>query len=59
MEAEFILLRYQVNQVGSKYLKEVDIEEVTIRFWQEIYDDKNILREVHEKYTVDKGHQKL
>ncbi len=59
MEAEFILLRDQVNQVGSKYLKEVDIEEVTIRFWQEMYDDKNILREVHEKYPVDKGHQKL
>lgn len=59
MEAEFILLRYQVNQVGSKYLKEVYIEEVTIRFWQEMYDDKNILREVHEKYPVHKGHQKL
>lgn len=43
----------------AKYLKEVSIEEVTIRFWQEIYDEKNILREVHEKYPVDKGHQKL
>lgn len=43
----------------AKYLKEVDIEEVTIRFWPEIYDDKDILREIYEKYPVDKGHQKL
>ena len=43
----------------AKYLKEVDHEEQTIRFWQEIYDDKNILREIHEKYPIDKGHQKL
>ena len=33
--------------------------EVTIRFWQEAYDDKNILREIHEKYPVNKGHKKL
>jgi hypothetical protein len=43
----------------AKYLKEVDHEEQTIRFWQEIYDDKNILREIYEKYPIDKGHQKL
>ena len=43
----------------AKYLKEVDSEEVTIRFWQEIYDQSNSLKEVHEKYPVDKGHQKL
>lgn len=43
----------------AKYLKEVNNEEMTIRFWQEIYDDKNVLREIHEKYPVDKGHQKL
>jgi len=42
----------------AKYLKEVDIEEVTVRFWQEIYDQDNILKEVHEKYPVDKSHQK-
>ncbi len=43
----------------AKYLKEVNNKEVTIRFWQEVYDDKNVLREIHEKYPVDKGHQKL
>ncbi len=40
----------------AKYLKEVNNEEVTIRFWQEVYDDNNILKEVHEKYPIDKGH---
>jgi hypothetical protein len=43
----------------AKYLKEVDQDEVTIRFWQEIYDEKNILREVHKKYPTDKGHKKI
>ena len=44
---------------NAKYLKEVDSEEVTMKFWQEIYDDKNILKEIHEKYPVDTGHKKL
>ena len=43
----------------AKYLKEVDKDEITIKFWQEIYDEKGILREVHEKYPVDKGHKKI
>jgi len=43
----------------AKYLKEVDSEEITIKFWQEIYDDKNVLKEIHEKYPVDAGHKKL
>ncbi|MEO7293247.1 MAG: hypothetical protein ABIW34_09105 [Ginsengibacter sp.] len=43
----------------AKYLKEVDSEEVTIKFWQEIYNQNNILKEIHEKYPVDKGHKKL
>jgi len=42
----------------AKYLKEVDKDEITIKFWQEIYDEKGILREVHEKYPVDEGHKK-
>jgi hypothetical protein len=29
------------------------------RFWQEIYDEHSQLMEVHEKYPVDKGHQKV
>jgi len=37
----------------------VDAQEVTQRFWQEIYDDQGKLVEAHEKYPVDKGHQKV
>jgi hypothetical protein len=44
---------------SAVYLKEVDLFEKTIRFWQEIYDDKNVLREIHEKFPVDLGHRKL
>ena len=43
----------------AKYLKEVDADEITIKFWQEVYNEYNILKEIHEKYPVDKGHQKL
>jgi hypothetical protein len=43
----------------ARYFKEVDAEDRTIKFWQEIYDDQNRLVEIHEKYPVDKGHQKL
>jgi hypothetical protein len=40
------------------YLKEVDTNEATVRFWQEIYDDQGRLVEIHEKFPVDKGHQR-
>lgn len=30
-----------------------------MKFWQEIYDNTNVLRETHEKYPVDKGHKKI
>ena len=43
----------------ARYLKEVDAAEATLRFWQEIYDEQGRLVEVHEKYPVDKGHQKV
>ena len=42
----------------ARYLKEVDANEKTLRFWQEIYDDQDRLVEVHEKYPVDRGHRK-
>jgi hypothetical protein len=55
--------RYRLEVAGrlgwsAHYLKEVDSSETTVRFWQEIYDDNGRLVEVHEKYPVDKGHQK-
>jgi hypothetical protein len=43
----------------ARYLKEVDRNETTLRFWQEIYDDAGKLVETHEKFPVDKGHQKV
>ena len=43
----------------ARYLKEVDASETTLRFWQEIYDDQGKRVETHEKYPVDKGHQKV
>ena len=43
----------------ARYVKEVDKMEETVKFYQEIYDNKGRLREVHEKYTVDKGHSEI
>lgn len=55
--------RYQLSIQGrhgwrAVYFKEVDATETTVRFWQEIYDDQGRLTELHEKYPLDKGHQK-
>jgi hypothetical protein len=43
----------------ARYAKEVDASEQTIKFYQEIYDEKGRLVEVHEKYPVDKGHSRV
>ena len=56
--------RYWLEVSGSlgwrvRYCKEVDAHEATLRFWQEVYDGNGKLVEVHEKYPVDKGHQKV
>ena len=55
--------RYRLDVSGrsgwlARYLKEVDAEDTTLRFWQEIYDDQGRLVEIHEKYPLDKGHRK-
>ena len=41
----------------ARYVKEVDAREKTVRFYQEIYDERGSLVEIHEKHPVDKGHQ--
>lgn len=41
----------------ARYVKEVDPQETTTRFYQEIYDQTGRLVEVHEKYPVDLGHR--
>ena len=43
----------------ARYLKELDGTERTVRFWQEIYDETGRLVELHEKFPVPKGHQKV
>ena len=55
--------RYWLDIAGrlgwrARYVKEVDAQENTVRFWQEIHDGQGKLVEIHEKYPVDKGHQK-
>jgi hypothetical protein len=40
----------------ARYIKEVDSDEVTLRFLQEIRNDKREVVEVHVKYPEDKGH---
>lgn len=42
----------------ARYIKEVNEIEETLRFYQEIYDDKGNLMEIHEKFPADKGHIK-
>ena len=54
--------RYHLEVRGSRgwsarYLKEVDAQEVTRRFWQEIYDEHQQLVEIHEKYPINLGHR--
>ena len=55
--------RYRFDVAGrhgwlARYLKEVDANEGTLKFWREIYDEAGKLMEVHEKFPVDKGHRK-
>ena len=42
----------------ARYVKEVDAE-VTMRFYQEIFDEMEKLVEVHHKYPIDQGHKKV
>ncbi|NGZ61045.1 MAG: hypothetical protein CV081_11170 [Nitrospira sp. LK265] len=56
--------RYWYDVLGrsgwrARYVKEVDTREVTVRFYQEIYDESGRLVEVHDKYPVDLGHRKV
>ncbi|MBI4764330.1 MAG: hypothetical protein HY787_06975 [Deltaproteobacteria bacterium] len=43
----------------ARYVKIVDSEEKTLLFYQEIYDENGKLVEMHEKFPLDKGHQKI
>lgn len=43
----------------ARYVKEVDTEEETVRFYQEIYNDQGQVVELHDKYPEDKGHRRI
>jgi len=43
----------------ARYIKEVDADEKTTRFAQEIYDAAGRLTAVHEKFPVDLGHKQM
>lgn len=43
----------------ARYVKEVEADETTVVFRQEIYDTDGNLVEIHEKYPIDKHHQRL
>lgn len=56
--------RYWLDIAGrlgwhARYVKIVDANENTLSFSQEIYDEQGKLVEIHEKFPVDKGHQKV
>ena len=56
--------RYVRDFVGraggrARYIKEVDSNERTVRFAQEIYDGSGRLIAMHEKFPVDLGHKHL
>jgi len=44
---------------AARYVKVVDENETTIKFYQEIYNAHGELVEVHKKYPFDKGHQRV
>jgi hypothetical protein len=44
---------------SARYLKEVDVNEHTVRFWQEICDEQGTIVEVHEKFPFDRGHESV
>ncbi len=43
----------------ARYVKEVDSNENTLKFYQEIYNEFGKLVEVHEKFPIDMGHKKI
>ncbi len=54
-------VREFMGRAGGRacYIKEVDVNESTVRFAQEIYDATGRLVAVHEKFPVDLGHKQL
>ncbi len=43
----------------ARYLKEVDADKNTVRFWQEIFNEAGKIIEIHVKFPTDEGHRKV
>lgn len=43
----------------ARYVKVVGADEETVAFYQEIYNERGELVEIHEKFPVDRGHRKV
>jgi hypothetical protein len=43
----------------ARYVKEVDADETTVAFYQEVHDGEGRVREIHHKYPVDLGHRRI
>ena len=43
----------------ARYVKIVDKNEKNVLFFQEIYNEHGELVEIHEKFPLDRGHQKM
>ena len=43
----------------ARYVKEVNAEEQTVRFSQEIFNEQGALVEVHVKFPTDEGHRRV
>jgi len=43
----------------ARYVKEVDVYERTLSFWQEIYNERGQVVERHLKFPEDRGHKKV
>jgi hypothetical protein len=43
----------------ARYVKEVDKNDETLRFYQEIFNDRGALVEVHEKFPFNRGHKEV
>ena len=44
---------------SARYIKEVDKNENTIKFYQEIYNGQGELVEIHCKFPKDTGHKRI
>ena len=43
----------------ARYVKHVDVHDQTLSFRQEVYNENRELVEIHGKYPIDKGHQRV